>query len=41
MKYCAKDIFKEGKARQLEQVYGYEHIPKRVRNFYLKVRFCG
>ena len=25
MKYCAKDIFKDGKARKLEQVYGYEH----------------
>jgi DNA-binding HxlR family transcriptional regulator len=22
MKYCAKDIFKDGKARRLEQVYG-------------------
>ena len=23
MKYCAKDIFKDGKARKPEQVYGY------------------
>ena len=28
MKYCAKDIFKDGKARKLEQVYGYEHSKK-------------
>ena len=28
MKYCAKDIFKDGKARKLEQVYGYEHYKK-------------
>ena len=25
MKYCAKDIFKDGKARKPEQVYGYEY----------------
>ena len=25
MKYCAKDIFKDGKARRPEQVYGYQH----------------
>jgi DNA-binding HxlR family transcriptional regulator len=25
MRYCAKDIFKDGKARKPEQVYGYEH----------------
>ena len=30
MKYCAKDIFKDGKARKLEQVYGYEHFKKGV-----------
>jgi len=24
MKYCAKDIFKDGKVRKLEQVYAYE-----------------
>lgn len=24
MKYCAKDIFKDGKGRKPEQVYGYE-----------------
>ena len=24
MKYCAKDIFKDGKARKVEQVYEYE-----------------
>lgn len=24
MKYCAKDVFKDGKARKLEQVYVYE-----------------
>jgi DNA-binding HxlR family transcriptional regulator len=23
MKYCAKDVFKDGKARKLEQVYGH------------------
>jgi DNA-binding HxlR family transcriptional regulator len=28
MKYCAKDVFKDGKARKLEQVYGYEHSKK-------------
>ena len=28
MKYCAKDIFKDGKARKPEQVYGYEHSKK-------------
>ena len=28
MRYCAKDIFKDGKARKLEQVYGYEHSKK-------------
>ena len=28
MKYCAKDIFKDGKARKPEQVYGYEHYKK-------------
>ena len=28
MKYCAKDIFKDGKERKLEQVYGYEHSKK-------------
>jgi DNA-binding HxlR family transcriptional regulator len=26
MRYCAKDIFKDGKARKPEQVYGYEHF---------------
>ncbi|HYZ58841.1 MAG TPA: helix-turn-helix domain-containing protein [Nitrososphaeraceae archaeon] len=25
MRYCAKDIFKDGKARKPEQVYGYEY----------------
>jgi DNA-binding HxlR family transcriptional regulator len=25
MKYCAKDIFKDGKVRKPEQVYSYEH----------------
>jgi DNA-binding HxlR family transcriptional regulator len=24
MKYCAKDVFKDGKTRRLEQVYAYE-----------------
>jgi DNA-binding HxlR family transcriptional regulator len=24
MKYCAKDVFKDGKVRKLEQVYAYE-----------------
>ena len=28
MKYCAKEIFKDGKARKPEQVYGYEHSKK-------------
>jgi DNA-binding HxlR family transcriptional regulator len=28
MKYCAKDIFKDGKARKPEQVYGYGHYEK-------------
>jgi DNA-binding HxlR family transcriptional regulator len=28
MKYCAKDVFKDGKARKPEQVYGYEHFEK-------------
>ncbi len=28
MKYCAKDIFKDGKARKFEQVYGYQHSKK-------------
>ena len=28
MRYCAKDIFKDGKARKLEQVYGYERSNK-------------
>ncbi|MDQ3807887.1 MAG: helix-turn-helix transcriptional regulator [Thermoproteota archaeon] len=28
MKYCAKDIFKDGKTRKPEQVYGYEHTKK-------------
>ncbi len=28
MKYCAKDIFKDGKTRKPEQVYGYEHSKK-------------
>jgi DNA-binding HxlR family transcriptional regulator len=28
MRYCAKDIFKDGKARKPEQVYGYEHSKK-------------
>jgi hypothetical protein len=28
MKYCAKDVFKDGKARKFEQVYGYEHSKK-------------
>jgi DNA-binding HxlR family transcriptional regulator len=30
MKYCAKDIFKDGKARKPEQVYGYE--PTNIHN---------
>ena len=30
MKYCAKDIFKDGKARKPEQVYNYEHYKKGV-----------
>ena len=25
MKYCAKDVFKDRKARKLEEVYGYDH----------------
>ncbi len=28
MKYCAKDIFKDGKTRKPEQVYRYEHSKK-------------
>jgi len=28
MKYCAKDIFKDGKARKPEQVYSYGHYKK-------------
>ncbi len=28
MKYCAKDIFKDGKTRKPEQVYRYEHSMK-------------
>jgi DNA-binding HxlR family transcriptional regulator len=28
MRYCAKDIFKDGKARKPEQVYGYEPSSK-------------
>ena len=28
MKYCSKDIFKDGKARKVEEVYGYEHSKK-------------
>lgn len=28
MKYCAKDIFKDGKTRKPEQVYRYEHSLK-------------
>lgn len=28
MRYCAKDIFKDGKIRQPEQVYRYEHSMK-------------
>ena len=28
MKYCAKDIFKDGKARKPEQVYGYVYSKK-------------
>jgi DNA-binding HxlR family transcriptional regulator len=35
MKYCAKDIFKDGKARKLEQVYGYEHSKKGTYDSYL------
>jgi DNA-binding HxlR family transcriptional regulator len=30
MKYCAKDVFKDGKARKLEQVYEYERSNKGV-----------
>lgn len=30
MKYCAKDVFKDGKPRKLEQVYGYEHSSRRT-----------
>jgi hypothetical protein len=29
MKYCAKDVFKDGKARKLEQVYTGTNIPKK------------
>lgn len=28
MKYCSKDIFKDGKERKFEEVYGYEHSKK-------------
>ena len=28
MKYCAKDVFKDGKARKPEQVYAYERSNK-------------
>ena len=28
MRYCAKDIFKDGKTRKPEQVYRYEHSKK-------------
>ena len=30
MKYCAKDIFNDGKARKPEQVYGYEYSKRAV-----------
>ena len=30
MKYCAKDIFRDGKARKPEQVYEYEYTKKGV-----------
>ena len=32
MKYCAKDIFKDGKTRKPEQVYRYEHSMKGAYN---------
>ena len=28
MKYCAKDIFKDGKTRKPKEVYGYEYTKK-------------
>ncbi len=28
MRYCAKDIFKDGKTRKPEQIYRYEHSKK-------------
>ena len=28
MRYCSKDIFKDGKARKPEEVYGYEYSKK-------------
>jgi DNA-binding HxlR family transcriptional regulator len=28
MKYCAREVFKDGKPRKLEQVYGYEYSNK-------------
>jgi DNA-binding HxlR family transcriptional regulator len=29
MKFCAKDVFKDGKARKLEQVYGRDYYKTR------------
>ncbi|HEX2014463.1 MAG TPA: hypothetical protein VLA68_04475 [Nitrososphaera sp.] len=29
MKFCAKDVFKDGKARKLEQVYGRDYKTRR------------
>jgi hypothetical protein len=28
MRYCSKDIFKDGKVRKPEEVYGYEYTKK-------------
>jgi DNA-binding HxlR family transcriptional regulator len=30
MKYCAKDIFKDGKARKPEEVYGYKYTKRGI-----------
>ena len=29
MQYCAKDVFNDGKARNFEQVYGYDFVEER------------
>jgi hypothetical protein len=34
MQYCAKEVFKDGKARKLDEVYGYNGLVEIIKALY-------